>query len=198
MKPPVVVLAKGQSARHIPPGDYHVAACSEAVRLCDRADWLAVTDLPALEALAEQDVAKARRLLLPRMVHLDAKPSGLVPWDRAIRSTAARVLQPSQIHLFCLHTDPDPNPALRHFGRCRSVSDAAIAYLLSAGYREFYTSGIETDGAGGYHPVFDRQAPKSTRHRQSIWQHTLRRIEAAGATVERWETAALAQSGIEP
>lgn len=186
MKPPVVILAKGQSAQHIPPGDYHIAACSEAVRLCDRADWLAVNDLPALKALTAEDLGKANCLVLPRMLHNDSRPSGLTAWSDAIHMAAAPLVY-DQLRLFRLHTDRATNPGLPYFGRCRSVSDSLIAYLLHLGYREFFTSGIETDGNGGYHPLFDRQAPKRPQHRQSIWQHTLRRIEAAGATVQKWQ-----------
>ena len=183
--PPVVVLSKGASARNIPPGPYHIAACSEAVRLCDACEWLAVNDMPALDSLTAEDMAKAQQIVLPAWLHLDPYPRGLVFWHSAImQQHAARVLD---VNLFELHTSPDRNGRLPFFGRCRSVSDSLIAWLLHRGYRTILTSGIETDGKSDYHPLFSRQAPKTRTHRKSIWKHTLKRIQEAGATVQRFE-----------
>lgn len=176
---PAVIVGCGPSAVPVPhrPGSYLLCTVNDAVRLCERVDIAAINDTPALARISDQ-ASKIEALLLPRYLHDDPGPSSLTMfsharWDYGFESVPTR--------LFSLHTDP---VTLRGtFGRCRSTSDSLIAWLLSEGYRRLYTIGIEWDGRGGWAQGLPCGHEKSVSHRQSIWQHTLKRITDAGATV---------------
>lgn len=182
---PVVILSKGRSAQFVPQSDdYVIAACSEAVRLCDRCTFLAVNDVPALESLTEEDFAKTDYLILPQHLHLDNSATPML----AHWATATKEMILPEVLLYKLHTDPKGGDGtFPSFGRCRSISDSLIAYMLHLGFRQFLTCGIETNGSSEYHPLFTRQSHKNKEWRKSIWQHTRNRIKAANGKVSRYE-----------
>ena len=86
------------------------------------------------------------------------------------------------VEVFTLHTDPDVNSAdfcdlhHPHFGKCRSTSDSAIAWLLKNNRTRIFTAGIEWKGERGHHPDLPAGERKSKAHRLSIWRHTLDRL----------------------
>jgi len=191
-----VVIGKGSSVTHIPASsEFKIAACSEAIRMCDRADWLAVNDVPAFESLDASDLRRADAIVLPNFLHVTPPPIKPGPNDlHCFRShtTFAPAISAAKCKLitYCLHTDPyvaENSRRLPFFGRCRSISDSLIAYLLYLGHREIVTTGIEWNGAARYHPDFRRQVAKTVRHRKAIWSDTVKRIITAGGSVFRWE-----------
>ena len=186
---PIIVIAKGEHARRVPPsGHYHVAACSEAVRLCDRCEYLAVNDVPALGELTGEDFAKSARLIMPAFLHVDSIPSGFVHAGfeiaRVFNSLPVYSHETPQCTYYRLHTDPEPSKykgIIPYFGRCRSVSDSLIAWLLHAGYRNFALLGISTTRIQSYHKMFKRRFHKTNDHRCSIWNTTEKRLKKHNA-----------------
>lgn len=193
---PVVILGKGWSAVPIPSSDdYKIAAGSEAIRMCERADWLGCNDVPAFDELTSDDLGKASAVILPNFLHVTPPPVNPGPNDaHHFRSHTeylpALKAAKCKLELYCLHTDPfigENSKRLPYFGRCRSIADSLIAFLLAVGHREFVTSGIEWGGGLRYHRMFSRQVAKTVRHRKSIWGDIVTRIKKAGGSVCRWE-----------
>lgn len=185
---PVVILGKGPSARHVPQSDqYDIAAVNEAVRLCERCDYLAVNDVPALMNLTVLDMSLARQLILPQYLHVDPKPKELMHWREAFGNWCNRrnidIGWYRNVIVYRLHTDPDPEQKrnLPYFGRCRSTSDSLIAYLLHLNYKTIVLVGVEPDGKCGYHKHMPHGVDKPSKWRRSIWRHTDKRIRLAGA-----------------
>lgn len=162
--------------------------------MCDRADWIGINDVPAFESLNDDDLCRADTCILPNFLHVTPPPVNPGPNDAHCFKSHVDYLPilaeaNCDVALYCLHTDPflhENSRRLPYFGRCRSIADSMIAYLLHLGHREFVTSGIEWDGALRYHPIFKRQVAKSVRHRKSIWSDVVKRIKTAGGSVCRW------------
>lgn len=189
---PAVIVGCGPSAVRVPyaPDRYTVHAVNDAIRLCERADVLAINDTPALVRLTAEDIDKVGLFVLPRYLHDDPKPSGFTSAGNAFDILMEKLgndwSRRPECDMYVLHTDPDRiDPREPTFGRCRSTSDSLIAWLLAQGCRTFYTVGIEWDGRDGTHPDLPPGMSKSAAHRRSIWQHTLDRIQQAGATVQQ-------------
>lgn len=182
---PVVVVGKGISGSGVTVPDsmeFDVCACSESVRIVEHARWLAVNDVPAFDAIPKREWDKVDTVILPTYLHVDPKPSEFRHWREVAKEVSSK-----RIELYQLHTAPEEQPNIVHFGRCRSVSDSAIAFLLWKGYRHIVTLGIEWEGVAEYNPIFDRRIAKSVRHRRDIWRWTSDRIKQAGARVETWQ-----------
>lgn len=186
---PAVIVGCGPSAVRVPyaPDRYTVHAVNDAIRLCERADVLAINDTPALMRLTAEDIDKVDLFVLPAYLHDDPKPSGLTAASDAFDILLGKLghdwSRAPECDVYVLHTDP--RGVAPTFGRCRSTSDSLIAYLLSQGFRSFRTLGIEWDGRDGSHPDLPPGMNKTAAHRRSIWQHTLARIQQTGATVQQ-------------
>lgn len=156
--------------------------------------FLCANDTAALNALSAEELSRCRNLVLPRYLHADPMGRTTIYFIDALMQSEWVNIMGSPPHLlpYILHTDPrhgeqDSWPDLPDFGRCRSVSDSLVAYLLHTGYRQFYTNGVEWDGTGDYHPLFTRKVPQKTQqHRISIWNHTRARLKRAGAKAHHW------------
>lgn len=179
---PVILIGKGASAAHVADSDdYHVAAVSEAVRLCDRCDWLAVNDTKALYAMEPGDFAKASALVLPRRLHDDPRAKSKTAWTVALGHSQCRPPYP-RCELFRLHTDHDAPEELPYFGVCWSTAESLVAFLIYRGYRTFRLNGITREAA--YHPLFKPRTKKHASHFKINYRRIVTRIREAGGTVE--------------
>ena len=146
---PVVLVGKGPSAQSVPASEHYiVAAVNDATRFCEQVDYLFVQDLEVLDAMGTEDFAKSNCAVVPthpfrehsqypHLTHLDL------------------LKQMPGISQFHLYQPRFENPSIQiqegieHFPDIYSGGDAAVAWLVARGYREFYFVGI--DPAGGYH-----------------------------------------------
>lgn len=189
---PAVILGCGPSAGHVTyrPDQYTLHAVNDAIALCDRADTLAINDVPVLARREQADFEKITTLLLPEHLHDDPGPRSLTSADDALISAEAYGLNRTGfiVETYLLHTDPAVKTGLKQptFGRCRSTSDSLIAWLLAQGVRMFLTRGIEWDGRDGWAPGLPQGTPKAPTHRRAIWRYTVDRIHSHGGTVHPW------------
>ena len=176
----VVVMGKGRSARFIPQSAaWKLAAVSEACRLAERVDWLAV-NVAAVDAMTDEDFAKASRVIVPTKLHADPRGQTLRHWERCVRWTC-----PTDVYR--LHTDPPEHAAKEgeppYFGRQMSTGESLVSWLLWKGFRRFAFSGV---GPGNdYHPWFKPRTLKRTHtHFADNWNRIRRRIKGAGGKIE--------------
>ena len=170
-----IVMGKGRGARFVPQSPkWRLAAISESCRLADRVDILAVNDVAAVEAMSNDDFAKADRVLVPTKLHADPRGRTLRPWSECVRWTC-----PTDVYR--LHTDPpskdvsDDDPP--YFGRQMSTGESLVSWLLWKGVRRFAFSGV---GPGNdYHPLFKPRTVKRTHtHFADNWNRIRRRIRS--------------------
>lgn len=173
---PCLIVGKGPSARPVPadePGI--VVALNGASAICGRVDYQCIVDHRALDELpAPGDTT----LIHP--VWLQGNPPR--HWCEDPRVLAYRSRE-----RFQLPSAPETVPNVPQLGGCRSCGEAAVAWLLSQGHREFRCIGIDPEG--GYSDLFaggvQREAP--TRWYAVNWQRICRRVARAGGTIERIE-----------
>ncbi len=146
---PVVLVGKGPSAQPVPASDtYVVAAVNDATRFCERVDFVFVQDIEILDCMGPEDFAKSDCAVVPthpfrehnqyaHLTHLD-----LLKQMRGI--SQFRLYQPR-----FENPDLELQDGIEHFPDIYSGGDAAVAWLVARGFREFYFVGI--DPAGGYH-----------------------------------------------
>ena len=180
---PIVIVGKGRSASWIPSSErYEVAAVSEAIRLCERCDFLAINDVAAWDSLEPEEIHSAHTLILPTYLHADPRGRTTVPHEKVHRYLR-------DVILYELPTAPEHREDVPKFGRCWSTTESLVAYLLMEGYREFWFSGVEKDGTA-YHPKFKPRTIKKERHFVTNWKRVVKRIDRADGKVRLWNEVA--------
>lgn len=176
-----LIVGKGPSARPVGNPGFPVIALNGAAVLCGRIDWLVCNDVEMLAAIDPEDIQRARRVLLPSLMHRDGG-DGLV-----CHGSVRPALMGRPVDLYELHSNQSRNSALPYFGEIWSVGETAVAWLLHQGYTRLHTLGIDPDG--GYAERFQSQGangPEPEWFRENH-RRICRRAANAGATIERWE-----------
>ena len=164
---PVILVGKGPSAQEVPASDgYIVAAVNNATMFCEKVDYLFIQDVEILDVMGPEDFAKAAVAVVPTHPYKEHCQLKHLTHLEMIK-------QMSGISQFCIYQprleNPDIQPVegIEHFPDIYSGGDAAVAWLIARGFREFYFVGI--DPAGGYHKrVQEAGAPLEARKEMSI------------------------------
>ncbi len=146
---PVVLVGKGPSAQAVPASsDYVVAAVNNATMFCEKVDYLFIQDLEILDAMSDEDYRKSSMAVVPTHPYRNHNQySNLTHLDMLKQMHGV-----SQFSIYQPRFEnPDLTPieGIEYFPDIYSGGDAAVAWLLARGFREFHLVGI--DPAGGYH-----------------------------------------------
>lgn len=170
----VLIVGKGPSARPVPADEPAiVVALNGASRICGRVDYQVIVDHRALDELPPPGEAT-----LVHPVYLQGDPPR--HWFDDPRVLAYRARE-----RFELPSAPERVHGVPWLGGCRSCGEAAVAWLLHQGHREFRTIGIDPEG--GYSELFAGGVQRETSpgwYRVN-WRKMQRRVLQAGGTIRR-------------
>ena len=174
---PVIILAKGPSARFLPESDkYEVAAVNNALWLCPSPRWSFFNDLEPMEQMEDEDFAKATTMIIPSFLHTQHNPrfggvSGQFHFERLSEFFPNRF---SHIEICLYELHPGDNTSVAERERTglansnvpaldewpRSTGQTAAMWLMKFEDRkDFITMGC--DPGGGYHPYFEERCFKN-------------------------------------
>lgn len=146
---PVVLVGKGPSAQAVPAStDYVVAAVNNATMFCETVDYLFIQDIEILEAMSQADYQKSSMAVVPTHPYRNHNQYANLTYLDMLK-------QMQGVSQFSIYQPRFENPELvpvddiEHFSDIYSGGDAAVAWLLARGFRDFHLVGI--DPAGGYH-----------------------------------------------
>ena len=158
---PVVLVGKGPSAQHVPASDDNVVtAVNNATMLCEKVDYL-LSRPEILEAMGREDYAKANMAVVPTHPYKEHCQYEHLTHLEMLKHMVG-------ISQFSIYQPRFENPdiplveGIEHFPDIYSGGDAAVAWLLARGYREFHLVGI--DPAGGYH----ENVAEAAKHLEAI------------------------------
>ena len=146
---PVVLVGKGPSAQAVAASDrYVVAAVNDATMFCEEVDYLFIQDIEILDFMKPADFAKSACAVVPTHPFKEHCQYEHLTHLEMLKNMPGI----SQFHLYQPRFENPDLPlqdGIEHFPDIFSGGDAAVAWLVARGFREFYFVGI--DPAGGYH-----------------------------------------------
>jgi hypothetical protein len=169
---PIIILGKGPSAFSIKKSDkYDVAACNNAIILCEDPTYAFYNDIETVEITDKEDFSKISTLIIPTYLHSMNNPrfNGVhqeVHYTKLLELFNDGRFDDLDILLYELHKNASLRPEeVEQINNGREIAPpldewpgscgvAAANFLAKfIGYRTFIFAGI--DPAGGYHPIFN-------------------------------------------
>ena len=170
---PIVVLAKGPSAREIKPGDkYDVATANNTIWLCSNPTYAFFNDVDLIWLTRKEYFKEVTLMVIPSYLHSHwGRVEGTVDCseDETHFHELAKIfpgwLDHVNLRVYELHAGDNERPeeqersGLQNSG-CPALDEwpmstggTAISWLSKfGGYRDFILAGF--DAGGGYHPMF--------------------------------------------
>ena len=146
---PVVLFGKGPSARKLDVSDsYVVAAVNSAFVFCDRVDYFFLQDVETLANVRAADIPKLKTAVIPAHPFEQHQQRASLTYTALLGGLVG-------IERFAVYQNPlesdgiAPIDGLPRIDNIHSGGDAAVAWLLAEGHREFIFVGIDPDG--GHH-----------------------------------------------
>lgn len=161
----VILVGRGPSAQYVPVSDdYIIVALNNAVALCEAADYLFLHDLEAMDVLTPENIAKVDTLVLPAHPWLNERQYPDFTYTDFLRNAPG--FKRFEVYEGRLEFPGiEPFPWLDRFENVYSSGDAAVAWLLHQGYRDFVFVGIDP---GGGHAKPLRDMSKKLRVQQTV------------------------------
>tara|TARA_Y100001973_G_C5148764_1_gene306916 strand:- start:256 stop:951 length:696 start_codon:yes stop_codon:yes gene_type:complete len=174
---PVIILAKGPSARFLEASDkYDVATVNNAIWMHKTPKWSFFNDLEPMEQMEDNDFKGVKTMIIPSFLHTTANPrfngvSGHFHFHRLAEFFPER-FEHIDFHLYELHPGDNVSeeerkrtglensnvPSLDEWPRSTGQS-AAMWLMKYEDRKDFITMGC--DPKGGYHPYFEKRALKN-------------------------------------
>ena len=175
---PVIILAKGPSARFLDASDkYDVATVNNAIWMHKTPKWSFFNDLEPMEQMCDEDFTGVKTMIIPSYLHTQYNPrfngvSGDFHFHRLSEFFPGRY-DHIDIHLYELH--PSDNSRIEERERTgldnsnvpaldewpRSTAQSALMWLMKfENCRDFITMGC--DPGKGYHKYFIDNALKNS------------------------------------
>lgn len=162
----VVLVGRGPSAQWVAAEDDSVVvALNNSTVYCESVDFLFIHDLEAMESLTPDEIAKVDTLVLPGHPWLNERQYPDFTYADFLRAAPG-------FKKFALYEgrleNPDVEPFswLDRFPDCYSSGDAAVAWLLHQGYRDFTFVGIDP-GGGHAQPLLRLASELRQEHKVS-------------------------------
>jgi len=161
---PVVLFGKGPSARKLDVSDnYVVGAVNSAFVFCDRVDYFFLQDVETLANVRAADIPKLKTAVIPAHPFEQHKQRASLTYTSLLGGLAG-------IERFAVYQNPlesdgiAPIEGLPRIDNICSGGDAAVAWLLAEGHRDFVFVGI--DPSGGHHPKVQKDSSHLAERRQ--------------------------------
>ena len=174
---PVIILAKGPSARFLPESDkYEVATVNNALWMHPAPKWSFFNDLEPMEQMADEDFEKVTTMIIPSFLHTTGNPrfdrqSGHFHFHRLAEFFPDRY-DHIDFYLYELHSGDNTSSEERQRTGLdnsnvhpldewpRATGNTAAMWLMKfQNRRDFITMGC--DPSGGYHPYFNERSFKN-------------------------------------
>ena len=142
----VVLVGRGPSAQFVPHSDEYVTvALNNSLVYCETVDYLFMHDLETVKTLDPENIAKVDTLVLPAHPWINERQFPDFTYADFMRNTEGFTrfeVYEGRIEFPGI----EPFAWLPRFENVYSCGDAAVAWLLHQGFREFVLVGIDPGG----------------------------------------------------